>query len=56
MPPSSDFQAQSQVEEKERPYRSIFEAAGDGLLITDGETGRVIEANPAASTLYSIAL
>jgi two-component system nitrate/nitrite sensor histidine kinase NarX len=34
------------------PYRSIFEAAGDGLIIVDRLTGRVIEANPAAGTMH----
>ena len=34
------------------PYRSIFEAAGDGLLIVDRLTGRVIEANPAAGAMH----
>ena len=43
---------ESQVAGKERPYRSIFEAASDGLIITDLETGRVVEANPAACTMH----
>lgn len=30
-------------------YRNIFEAASDGLILYDGETGRVVEANPAAA-------
>ncbi|HEY3340387.1 MAG TPA: PAS domain S-box protein, partial [Anaerolineae bacterium] len=33
-------------------YRNIFEAAGDGLTIVNGETGRVIEANPAFSAMH----
>lgn len=41
-----------QTAEKERPYRSIFEAAGDGLIIQDVATGLVIEANPAASAMH----
>lgn len=49
---ASDSLAPSLADKSEQPYRSIFEAAGDGLLIIDGETGRVVEANPAASTLY----
>ena len=38
--------------EKEGQYRSIFDAANDGLIITDLETGRVVEANPAACALH----
>lgn len=43
---------QLRAAEKEQPYRSIFEAAGDGLIIVDHETGRVIEANPVAGALH----
>ena len=39
-------------EEKEWQYRSIFDAASDGLIINDLETGRVVEANPAACKLH----
>ena len=39
-------------EDKERPYRRIFEAASDGLIINDVETGLVVEANPAASVMH----
>src|SRR3990172_7258320 len=43
MPPSPDL------------YRSIFEAASDGLIINDVETGLVVEANPAASAMHGYA-
>ncbi len=33
-------------------YRNIFETAGDGLIINDLETGRVVEANPAAAAMH----
>ncbi|HET7090279.1 MAG TPA: PAS domain S-box protein [Anaerolineae bacterium] len=46
---------QSQAEEKERPYRSIFEAASDGLIINDVETGLVLDANPAAGAMHGYA-
>src|SRR5512147_1560378 len=36
----------------ESQYRSIFEAANDGLIITDLETGLVVEANPAACRMH----
>ncbi len=39
MPPSPDL------------YRNIFEAASDGLIISDLETGLVVEANPAAGAM-----
>ena len=39
-------------QEKELPFRSIFEAAYDGLIISDVETGIVVEANPAACRLH----
>jgi two-component system nitrate/nitrite sensor histidine kinase NarX len=39
-------------EEKTGQYRSIFDAATDGLIITDSETGLVLEANPAACALH----
>jgi two-component system nitrate/nitrite sensor histidine kinase NarX len=39
-------------EEKEWWYRSIFDAANDGLIINDLETGLVVEANPAACMMH----
>lgn len=45
----------SQAEEKERRYRSIFEAASDGLIIYDLETDRIVEANSAAGALHGYA-
>ena len=38
--------------QREDPYRSIFDASNDGLIITDLETGRVVEANPAACAMH----
>jgi two-component system nitrate/nitrite sensor histidine kinase NarX len=40
MSPSNDF------------YRGIFEAASDGLILIDLDTGLVVAANPAACTMY----
>jgi PAS domain S-box-containing protein len=45
----------SQAKERERRYQSIFEIASDGLIIHDLETGLVVEANPAACTMYGYA-
>ncbi len=41
-----------QSEDEEWPYRRIFEAASDGLIINNVETGLVVEANPAASAMH----
>jgi PAS domain S-box-containing protein len=41
-------QGYHQQKEMESKYRSIFDAVCDGLIITDLETGLVVEANPAA--------
>lgn len=40
---------------EERHYRSIFETANDGLIVHDVETGRVVEANPAAGAMHGYA-
>jgi PAS domain S-box-containing protein len=40
---------------RQRLYQTIFEAASDGLIINDLETGLVLEANPAACTMYGYA-
>jgi PAS domain S-box-containing protein len=36
-------------------YWSIFEAASDGLIVHDVETGRVVAANPAAGAMHGYA-
>jgi PAS domain S-box-containing protein len=41
-----------QSEDNKQPYRQIFEAAGDGLILNDVETGLVVEANPAAYVMH----
>ncbi|MFL7791092.1 MAG: PAS domain-containing protein, partial [Anaerolineae bacterium] len=40
---------------KERTYQSIFEAASDALIVHDMETGRVVDANPAAGAMHGYA-
>ncbi|MBI1793761.1 MAG: PAS domain S-box protein [Chloroflexi bacterium] len=40
------------MEDKEQGYRIIFEAASDGMIINDAETGRVVDANPAAIAMH----
>ena len=36
-------------------YREVFEAAGDGLIISDVETGRVVDANSLAGAMHGYA-
>jgi len=36
----------------DEPYRAIFEASRDGLIVTDLETGRVVAANAVASAMH----
>lgn len=43
---------QLSTEDKEQPYRIIFEAASDGMIISDVETGLVVDANPAAIVMH----
>jgi PAS domain S-box-containing protein len=43
------------TEDQEQPYRVIFEAASDGMIISDLETGRVVDANPAAIAMHGYA-
>ena len=41
--------------ENEWQYRSIFDAAADGIIINDLETGLVVEANPTAYLMHGYA-
>jgi len=43
---------QLQTEDKEQQYRIIFESAGDGMIISDVGTGRVLDANPSAIAMH----
>jgi two-component system nitrate/nitrite sensor histidine kinase NarX len=45
----------SQSIKSEQRYRNVFEIASDGLVINDLETSLVVEANPAACTMYGYA-
>lgn len=40
------------ISETDRLYWNIFEAASDGMLITDLETGAMLAANPAAAKMH----
>lgn len=41
--------------ESELHYRSLFEAANDGILLIDAGTGKIIEANPEAAQMLGYA-
>lgn len=47
-----NLQPQLSTEDKEQPYRIIFEAASDGMIISDVETGKIVDANPAAIVMH----
>src|SRR3989304_6395102 len=50
--PMNNSRNRPSPEEKERQYRSIFDAAADGLIVSDLETELVVEANPAACMMH----
>ncbi len=43
--------AESALKTSEARYRRLFEASRDGILILDGETGRIVDANPFMTAL-----
>ncbi|NES94997.1 MAG: PAS domain S-box protein [Desertifilum sp. SIO1I2] len=45
-------QVEKQLKEREAQYRSIFEATTDGIIISDPETGQVIETNPVCCAMH----
>ncbi len=45
-------QAVEALRESEEKYRQLFELESDALFLIDNETGRIVEVNAAASTLY----
>ncbi len=44
--------AETAVRESEEKYRRLFEAESDANLLVDGQTFRILDANPAARRLY----
>jgi len=50
--PTRSQERNLQSEDTERPYRRIFEAASDGLILNDVETSLVVEANPASIAMH----
>ncbi len=49
---TEQMHAEQQLREREEQYRSIFESTTDAIFIMDLEDGHIIEANPAACTIY----
>jgi PAS domain S-box-containing protein len=47
---------ETQLKERERQYHDIFQATSDGLILNDLKTGRVVEANRAASAMHGYPL
>lgn len=45
----------SQLRQAETRYRVLFQTTEDAALIVDGDSGRVLEANPAAQRLFGAA-
>ena len=45
-------QAEAAVREREAQYRAIFESTSDGLIITDPDTGGIVQANLAACAMH----
>ncbi|HST59443.1 MAG TPA: PAS domain S-box protein [Longimicrobium sp.] len=43
--------AEAAMRASEESYRTIFEASGDAIFVTDPATGRVVDANPRACAL-----
>ena len=43
---------QEQIIQNEEKYRQLFEAESDAIFLIDNKTGRILEANLAATTLY----
>jgi PAS domain S-box-containing protein len=42
----------SQKQTDDQPYRQVFDAVGDGLIIQNSRTHRIAEANPAAAAMH----
>ncbi len=45
-------QAEQALKESEKRYRELFEAESDAIFLIDNETGGILEANSAATTMY----
>ena len=50
--PKRKLHQQLSTADQEQQYRIIFEAASDGMIISDIETGRIVDANPSAIAMH----
>lgn len=48
---TSQREVVSTLAESEKKYKTIFEGANDAIFVTDGESGKIIDANKKAETL-----
>ncbi|MGA7721747.1 MAG: PAS domain S-box protein, partial [Ignavibacteriaceae bacterium] len=48
----NNLQIQLQLRESESRYRELFEMESDAILLVDNDTGKILDANDAASALY----
>lgn len=48
--------ANKALRESEQQYRRLFESFNDGILLLDGETGKLIDANPFIFNMLSYSL
>jgi PAS domain S-box-containing protein len=46
------MEAETRLRQSERRYRRLFETSRDGILLVEPSTGKVVDANPAASELF----
>jgi len=46
------MEADTRIRQSERRYRRLFETSRDGILLVEPTTGKVVDANPAASELF----
>ncbi len=51
-----EARSQSMIQASELSYRRLFEAAKDGIMILDGETGRIRDVNPFLTHLLGLSL
>ncbi len=49
---TDQVQAQDALRENEEKYRQLFEAESDAIFLIENESGRILEANEAATALY----
>ena len=49
---NKNLNSQLSTEDHGQPYRVIFEAASDGMIISDVETDLIVDANPAAIMMH----